>query len=252
MLGGMEESILRQEYAEQGPRSDEVVPIRQADSLVFLDWDDTIFPTSEIFTKWNVPLSFFLWDGVLLETWQTIFLERWVAQLYKYLDCVCHCAYKCIILTNSQRPWVAQCIHRFAPSIYPLFQYYADKLFIVYAQEYVPVQCIQEICLTQGKFEAMRREIAHYCSLEGMHRRKNVISVGDSIYEEDAIKWAGKAIKDVLTLAEVKYTLQLKTVRTPHSPSVAGIANMLEQMRTFWSTFVYFDGDFAMYIGSQV
>ena len=104
-----------------------------AQTLIFLDWDDTIFPCTELFTKrgysrrtrdWTEPL-----EADLAED-----LADWQEAAGEFLRAACGISDRCVILTNSKRPWVTTCINHFAPNLKPLIEQ-KPNLSIVYASD---------------------------------------------------------------------------------------------------------------------
>jgi len=82
-------------------------------TLIFLDWDDTLFPTTELFDRRRLPLT----GDVNLDEDLNRELEPWRQALKQFLIEVRRVSDLCVIVTNSKRPWVDQCIKRFFPEL---------------------------------------------------------------------------------------------------------------------------------------
>ena len=73
-------------------------------TLLFLDWDDTMFPCTELFYKRGLPKRSKDWtppDPELLAA-----LEPWQRAVKEFLGRACAVSDRCVILTNSRKPWV--------------------------------------------------------------------------------------------------------------------------------------------------
>jgi len=98
--------------------------------LIFLDWDDTLFPSTELFHRRELPE----W-GYLLPEDVDRDLEPWREALHEYLFAACSLSERLVIVTNSKRPWVDACIQRCVPRLRPLFQRRLGGPTVVYADE---------------------------------------------------------------------------------------------------------------------
>lgn len=85
-------------------------------TLIFLDWDDTLFPTSELFDRWGLPRR---GQSPVGEAERA--LQPWRKALRQFLEVACRLSDRCVILTNATRPWVDSCVQRFAPDLADLF-----------------------------------------------------------------------------------------------------------------------------------
>mmetsp|Transcript_157729 Transcript_157729/g.278442 ORF Transcript_157729/g.278442 Transcript_157729/m.278442 type:complete len:387 (-) Transcript_157729:141-1301(-) len=178
-----------------------------SETLIFLDWDDTLFPSTELFDRWGLPQDRDMWDSIELTRQQQIQLDKWSTACYHYLCTACSIADRCTVVTNSVRPWVTDCIDRFAPSLKSLFDK-EDGLQIVYAREAhktatrglsssppvrwgspsVATREEHEEQLRAWKYAAMRKEAKAFYSRRKGQTWKNLISIGDMRYEHDAIQ----------------------------------------------------------------
>ena len=84
-------------------------------TLLFLDWDDTMFPCTELFHKRGLPRRSKDWttpDPELLAE-----LEPWRRAVKEFLGRACAISDRCVIVTNSRKPWV---LHSVTQSPLPL------------------------------------------------------------------------------------------------------------------------------------
>eukprot|EP00913_Durusdinium_trenchii_P021557 g20258.t1 len=87
-----------------------------AQTLIFLDWDDTIFPCTEIFTTRNYTRRSREWTKPLPPDLDEE-LSAWRQAAGDFLQAACAISDRCVILTNSRPPWVSACIDHFAPNL---------------------------------------------------------------------------------------------------------------------------------------
>jgi len=181
-------------------------------TLLFLDWDDTLFPTTEIFDRWGLPYGKDTPTsaGRALTSEEDASLATWRDALYEYLSAACRVSERCVILTNTRRPWVEDCIDRFAPNLKPLFA--SDKgIRVVYARESfasdplarrkfwigaagrcsaLPGQTLEEQSEVSRSWKtvAMRKEAQKFYSKHKRQTWKNMISVSGSEHEHAAVQ----------------------------------------------------------------
>lgn len=235
---------------------------RPSQTLIFLDWDDTIFPTTEIVDNWGLSSKYDTWSSAVLSAEQERLLGRWCDALHKYLTATCSLSDRCVIITNSRRPWVSECVKRFAPSLESLFSR-DDGPHVVYANEAVaskvspcasvrrnasPVRFRapealspeeQREQLTKAKFAAMRQEAKKFYAQYPEQTWKNIISIGDARYEHDAAQDLAFRRK-----GPAREQLRLKTVVTPTEPSIRDLIYQMRLVTLLWPAHVHFDGDF--------
>jgi hypothetical protein len=230
------------------------------ETLIFLDWDDTLFPTTDLFDRWGLP-SRMDWDDLHLSEEQEHDLENWRQALFEFLSVLCSVSCRVAIVTNSRRPWVDACIKRFAPNLLPLFQRNSEVLKVVYAHEELsktkrrfskPVVYDAEQMQpskeefderqTAAKFAAMRNETRAFYSRYPGQSWKNIISLGDRMYEHDALQEL-TFTRDSPRREQVR----TKLVISPDKPTISHMTNSLFTGRLMMpSLVVHFDGDLAI------
>jgi len=174
-------------------------------TLIFFDWDDTLFPTTAIFDEWEVPTGKELENAIIPEVLSKQ-LVRWCDALLKFLKAACSVTERCVIVTNSRRPWVQQCARRFAPDMLQLLESArtmgstvacGGSVRIAYAneaisrkryrrdgirpvmQELPPCDLELEEQLMKPKQDSMRKEAEDFYSRYSGQTWKNIISIGD-------------------------------------------------------------------------
>lgn len=228
-------------------------------TLIFLDWDDTLFPTTEIFDRWNLSHKESS-ESRTLSSEQQKMLESWRESLHSYLVAALSLSDSCVIVTNSQRPWVEDCIDRFAPNLKPLFAR-PDGPRVVYAREVfakdekykrklgtgVPALFASpgvatpeeqsDLCYS-WKVAAMRQEAEAFYSKHEGQTWKNILSFGDMHYEyyaaqEVCFQRRGPA----------RENLRTKTKRSPIEPSISAMALGLAYGAYTLPLLVHYNGD---------
>jgi hypothetical protein len=145
---------------------------------------------------------------------QEHFLKSWRQALKEYLEQACALSETVLIITNSRRPWVSNCLDRFAPELWSLFERPSRAPQVVYADERLKTnrtfrsQCMDlrpvkfrtnalqrmtseeriEEC-TMAKYAAMKAEAKKFYSKYPGQSWKNILSIGDMCYERDSKGW---------------------------------------------------------------
>jgi len=234
--GGTSLASSSQQYADPGQ------------TLIFLDWDDTLFPTTEIFHNYRVPRKPKDWDCALPADLERK-LEPWREAVQQYLSVACSLSDCCTIVTSSTSPWVDCCIKRFAPNLSALFNRERGGPRVIYAERFSsrrnakmdsfgePLE--RHTCeLTAGKLAAMRREAERFYSSYPQQTWKNILSLGDMKYEHDAL----------YELALSRQTIERECLRTkaiilPGSASLSELTLRLQFSRLMLPAYVRYNGN---------
>jgi len=236
-------------------------------TLIFFDWDDTLFPTTAIFDEWEVPSGKELENAILPEALSKQ-LVRWCDALIKFLTAACSMTERCVIVTNSRRPWVQQCACRFAPDMLELLESArtmgstvacGGSLRIAYSneamsrkryrrdgirpvmQELAPCDLELEEQLMKPKQESMRQEAEEFYSRYSGQTWKNIISIGDMPYEHNALQEV-----TFQRVAPERERLRTKAVTLPTGPTVEEVTFRLELLSRLLPAFVHHDGDLSI------
>lgn len=227
-------------------------------TLIFLDWDNTLFPSSEFFDRMNLNPSVGFQNESALDAGLQNQLMNWRRALLGFLQEAMRLSSSVVICTNSKRPWVDKCIDMFAPDVKHLFG--EDRCKVVYACEKLqqcrnqalrpvkygpsrlaPSKCEHQELQTNAKYHAMRKEAVAFYNQYERQSWKNIIGFGDMPFERDALNEV--AFSRVPVKEE---TLRTKVVVLPCNPTLAEITNNLIFSRALFSAFVHFDGDFEL------
>lgn len=240
-------------------------------TLLFLDWDDSLFPTSQLIDRMGVCMS----SADIPEDVARALLP-WRKAVYEFLCSACSSSGRCVVVTNSRRPWVDKCVDRFVPELRPLLDadrfgvVYADEVFrrsrtssqapktmgaqsscgclsglVTWVQQLIEDEDMEDLLssrhghdMKDAKVFAMESEAASYFSKCPGGRWENVISLGDSWIEHDAL----------LELADTcagtpRECLRTKVITVPSAPSLCELTLSLQVSRLALPALIRFDGD---------
>mmetsp|Transcript_8716 Transcript_8716/g.16512 ORF Transcript_8716/g.16512 Transcript_8716/m.16512 type:complete len:359 (+) Transcript_8716:70-1146(+) len=223
-----------------------------AQTLIFLDWDDTIFPTTAIFEEWGVAkmLHCELPDALQKQ------LAAWRQSFEAYLNTMRLMTERCVVVTNSKRPWVQTCLERFAPDLVPLLDV-DHGIHVVYAGEVQRRKSWGTLrpvmrgvpgddddffrTLTKVKQGAMRKAAREFYSKYPGQTWKNILSIGDMPYEHNAVQEM-----TFMRRAPARERLRTKAITLPSEPSVSLVTFRLEFLARVMPAIVHYDGDISV------
>ena len=160
----------------------EILP-ESVEKITILDWDDTILPTTWLFRNCYQ-------TGQLTEE-QSVILERTQQSAYLFLQCVVECSNQVIIITNAEKEWVIRSCEAF---FNPIYSYIQSKIRIFSARdEYSSQTSIDSSLWKQYTFQRVLDEYRNCMST----KRMSVFSIGDSLYERQAVMNYGKLNDDI-------------------------------------------------------
>lgn len=232
---------------------------KPSQALIFLDWDDTLFPTSYLRAHFEYP-----WDRnnrVLRKV-----LEECGEALATILDRVCHMSARCVILTLAEPGWIENCcLPLFDSSIRNVWDGILandpDRLRIVYADRgytkcFRWLQCFDS-CKSMvgsdpdsvdrarlqryvnGKQRAMTREASAFYSRYPNQSWKNILSIGDSMYEFIAMQRLGSFRR---AKGGKERHLRSKVVRLQTEPSIITLTWQLRLLDELMPALMRHDG----------
>jgi hypothetical protein len=221
------ESVSSEEASESSLQSDSAFAAPEQ-TLLFLDWDDTLFPTSAIFDDWGLPCKPEAWPFVRLTSSQKDAIWRWADALVIYLRAAAACSARVVILSHATAGWVEECVKFFAPQVEHVLNQTGIR--VVYAgrnrQKMRPTvqpsgdgfRANKDECmsvLTGLKHNAMWRHAKAFYSQYPDQTWKNIISVGDAPYEADALRDL-----DLRRAGPERECLRTKVITCPEAPCV--------------------------------
>jgi len=249
-------------------------------TLIIFDWDDTLCPSSWIRAN-KRELSFFK-PAPKTEKFQRPLRElqvqcEGVLKLAMKLGNV-------IIVTNAMEPWVETSCRNFLPQLLPLVTalpiVYARSIFEMqnceppgagasrgsgaskpsplpglYAangqnrlssyNQRLSAQRFDEMAPQRWKEAAFEQEISGFYSRYSHQSWKNVISVGDSIFERDALR------RVVLQRPKTKKKCRTKTLKLFDDPEIGELAAQVRVVHDVLSMMVQYDGELDIEIDEE-
>jgi len=181
----------------QARRNSQVEYAEKGHTVLLLDWDDTLFPTTWILQDCGLHWSRKIHEQLSPSPKREL-IEHLLKTLAQKLEMFITAATKLanvFIITLAKRPWVETSSHNFLPKIGELLA--ARGIKVIYAQENLPPEQLQHFVKdktksseeiasfwTRTKADTIRRELNASHSMHGASW-KNVISLGDSNFERD-------------------------------------------------------------------
>lgn len=144
------------------------------DTILIFDWDDTVLPST-----WLSEQGLRLDDISTVSDSQRALLERLAVRAAQTLT-VAKRYGKVVLVTNAEEGWIEMSCSKFIPALLPVL---ADVKKLSARSTY-EVQGVESPF--EWKYLAFESEIGSFCR-KSDGRRKNVISVGDSAHEREAL-----------------------------------------------------------------
>eukprot|EP00933_Yihiella_yeosuensis_P052571 TRINITY_DN5067_c0_g7_i1.p1 TRINITY_DN5067_c0_g7~~TRINITY_DN5067_c0_g7_i1.p1 ORF type:complete len:345 (+),score=77.15 TRINITY_DN5067_c0_g7_i1:75-1109(+) len=148
------------------------------ETILIFDWDDTILPSS-----WVQGQGLRLDDSCEVKPHHREHLNEVAKvsaktlQIAKQLGTV-------VLITNAERGWIELSCMKFLPTLFPLL----ENVKVLSAR--TTYECAETSSPLDWKVHAFRNEIARIFGEDGLHaadRRKNCLSLGDSVHEREAL-----------------------------------------------------------------
>mmetsp|Transcript_61733 Transcript_61733/g.139091 ORF Transcript_61733/g.139091 Transcript_61733/m.139091 type:complete len:253 (-) Transcript_61733:153-911(-) len=146
------------------------------DTILIFDWDDTVLPST-----WIQEQGLRLDDDSIPNEEQQARLEKMAASVAQTLS-IAKRHGKVILVTNAEHGWIELSCQKFMPALYPSL----ENVKLLSARTEYETPAISSPF--EWKLRAFESEIGRifFSDIEG-HRRKNVVSLGDSSHEREAL-----------------------------------------------------------------
>eukprot|EP00931_Biecheleriopsis_adriatica_P009652 TRINITY_DN110714_c0_g1_i1.p1 TRINITY_DN110714_c0_g1~~TRINITY_DN110714_c0_g1_i1.p1 ORF type:complete len:353 (+),score=92.36 TRINITY_DN110714_c0_g1_i1:63-1121(+) len=199
------------------------------ETLIIFDWDDTVLPSS-----WVKNHGLRLDDGSRVEAWQREELgqvARAAAQTLraaKQLGTV-------VLITNAERGWIELSCNKFLPTLLPILE---DIKLVSARTTYEGPEITSPV---DWKVHAFKNEIDRFYARQtrlGAERRKNVLSLGDSIHEREALMRATAPMQDCRS----------KSVKFKEMPDIPEILKQHSLVASCFEQIVHHDANLDMCI----
>jgi len=189
------------------------------ETVIFFDWDDTCLPSTFLSSR-----------GFRLDTpvehleelrGQLCELETSVADMLQSAMC-----YGSVhIVTNAERGWVQLSCEKFLPGLVPLI----SRLPVLSAR--TTYESTFPGAPLKWKFYAFQQRLAN--SFAEPHKRKNILSLGDSYVEREAIRAVTRGCPNTTC----------KSVKFAERPSIGQLRRQIELVTNCFQSIVKHNGD---------
>lgn len=254
---------------------------RPEQTLIFLDWDDTLFPFSDLLGILGDEIeamnaSTFERSQAQEEQNSTpersakleAELELWREAVVAYLSVIRHSCARCRIITNSKSPWVEMCIRKFHPD---LSQFLDGSLLaaldssqhstsVRYADEEVTLDSVPgysgEVTSSPSCFSGCMQWFSKLCERERTDAEKDeerTTQKHAAMRREASEYYVGRAWNNILCMGDAEYEhdavqrleerLRTKNVRFKKKPTLIQLAWQLKVAALLHPVWVSFDGD---------
>eukprot|EP00928_Gymnodinium_smaydae_P052383 TRINITY_DN3621_c1_g1_i1.p1 TRINITY_DN3621_c1_g1~~TRINITY_DN3621_c1_g1_i1.p1 ORF type:complete len:378 (+),score=54.55 TRINITY_DN3621_c1_g1_i1:103-1134(+) len=225
--------------------------LQPEETLVFLDFDDTIFPTTwlqEVLPPSPRVAPPSVDDVRSSGADAAASLARLESVVIAFLRTVAAFAGEVVIVTLATPEWLDGCMR----SVMPKALDEIGKLNIrtSYAREALPRQRLRGARL-EGKDvfplmkrAAMKKAIKHFYSQRPKQSWKNCISIGDSVVEREALEEITFR-RFQCSRSGIQKTVRCKTVKFVSCPSLHDLTSEIEMLISFVSALADYDGDFS-------
>lgn len=205
-------------------------------TIIILDWDDTLCPSTHL--RQHATFDNKGRFALKLDHKTRNELNMLADQVLPLISTVMQMG-KVIIVTNAKRPWVTISCNNFLPAV----KEYLKHIPIIYALELVKSGHSKESTgknlLTETKACAMKAAVSEFYSRYPRQSWKNIISIGDALFEHDAIR-------QVVGERPKKEGCRTKTVKLIENPTVAGMIVQLSLVKSWMQKIVHIDGDISV------
>jgi len=265
-----EESAVPKEPAPQVPRSPSKRTFQGRDrghngTAIIIDWDDTLLPTTFITGKVWPTLPFQRRCQKLPRDSPSFEALAQHARKVRQLLITARSHGHVSIVTLSKRPWVTRSAEWYLPGMDLVNLLDELQIDVYYAREHVTASETY-LAATEGGVDlqviAKRNAMSKFLRKLTIHERKsnirNVISIGDSMVEHEAIKeylWASDSYVelqrkwDKLTMpnptrADAALQLLCKTVLLKANPTLEQLSTQLEILFENFRGMAFYEDDF--------
>lgn len=208
-------------------------------TIIIFDWDDTLCPST-----WMRKHARFDNKGrpCRIEPETKMELTMLTDQIIPLLLSAQQLG-KVVMVTNARRPWVDTSCKNFLPSV----RRHLQELPIIYALELVGEEEVAKDfngntggLLTETKARAMKAAVTEFYSRYEGQSWKNVVSVGDALFEHNAIR---QVVADRMAEEQTSKKCRTKTIKLLEGPTIAGLVVQLSILESWLPKIVSADKD---------
>eukprot|EP00440_Ansanella_granifera_P032635 gb/GFBE01035405.1/.p1 GENE.gb/GFBE01035405.1/~~gb/GFBE01035405.1/.p1 ORF type:complete len:349 (+),score=106.81 gb/GFBE01035405.1/:1-1047(+) len=217
-----------EQCSEEQAAPAETIFNREETVLIF-DWDDTVLPSS-----WVQGQGLRLDDSSEVSAWQREQLSQ-VAnaaaetlRMAKQMGTV-------VLITNAERGWIELSCQKFMPTLYPAL----ESVKVISAR--TTYESPEIVSPLDWKVHAFANEIRRYYGQDALvdgDRRKNVLSLGDSVHEREALLRASAPLPNCRS----------KSLKFVERPDIAQICKQHSLVTSCFERIVHHDGNLDLCI----
>jgi len=207
----------------------EVVRFTAEETVFIFDWDDTVLPSS-----WIQGQGLRLDEGSSVNAWQREQLTE-VATLAAETLRLAKQQGTVVLVTNAERGWIELSCLKFLPTLYPSL----ENVKILSAR--TAYECDRNASPLDWKLRAFESEINRIYGSETLtapFRRKNVLSLGDSVHEREALLRATTSLPNCCA----------KSLKFCERPDIAQICKQHSLVTSCFERIVHHDGNLDLCI----
>lgn len=249
-LGSTSMSVLNMftsRASRSAPRDSQFEYASRDQTIIIFDWDDTLLPSSWMRESPLVDEKGHLnalsdVESAVQDQLRT-FMDQVVAVLALSLELG-----KVVVVTNARRPWVDISCRTFLPEA----RQYMKRIPVLYGLELIEAKTKsfgedKSVNLTETKVRAMKSAVTKFYSRYDNQSWKNVLSIGDALFEHDAIRQVVRERPGYTTEKKCR----TKTIKLLECPSITGLETQLKIVRTWLRSLVESDDDLGIDFGAQ-
>mmetsp|Transcript_53585 Transcript_53585/g.117322 ORF Transcript_53585/g.117322 Transcript_53585/m.117322 type:complete len:325 (+) Transcript_53585:129-1103(+) len=190
-------------------------------TIIIFDWDDTICPSSAVrrYARFDR-------NGKLLTKVDDVMQER-LLQLQDQARALLELANdlgKVVLVTNAKRPWVDISCNAFLPGLRDIMRTIPKIYAVELLQQGGEAGMTGNMILTETKTRAMRAAVTEFYSRYPNQSWKNIVSIGDALFEHHAIR---QVVEEHMRSNSNAKKCRTKTLKLLDGPTVSGLAIQL-------------------------
>jgi len=201
--------------------SEDEITLHPEQTLILLDWDDTVMPSSWV-TRRGLALS----DDSIVTFEQSEQLEDFAKVAIRTIITAKKLG-TVVLVTNAETGWIELSCRKFLPSLYPEIETIPH---MSARSAYEPLGVTSPL---EWKSRAFKAEIAKFFGEEtNFSKKRNVISLGDSGHERDAVMTTTACFRNSRT----------KSLKLLERPELGQLKEEHQLINSFFQAIAQYDG----------
>jgi len=214
---------------EDGAEAVADVRFEPEETVLIFDWDDTVLPST-----WVQCQGLRLDEGSALSDWQREQLVEVATVAAETLRIAKLCG-TVVLVTNAERGWIELSCQKFLPTLLPSL----ENVKVLSARTtYESAEYSSPLDWKLRAFESEIRRVYGSAALAAPARRKNVLSLGDSVHEREALLRATSPLPNCRS----------KSLKFVERPDIAQICKQHSLVTSCFDRIVHHDGNLDLCI----